>query len=855
MRHIKSMKTYALAAVLFLTVESLQGQGLFAKKAQEHEDRYHYVDASDAYQGLFVRGSREASLQAARNLYKGRRYEDALKLYEHADSLGIITDADEVFRFFECLKSVKRYSDADKLVSSRIKDFSDRPEFGLHEEKLDFYNKLSSFKGVELTALGLNTKYSEISPTMYDGWLYFVSTRPSSGNWKIHRINMQPFYNLYAVPLDGDMKTVMSPVGAFGKPEGMIRLNGKQGKSLPDGINKRYHDGPIRVTENGNLLFFTTNHSDQKIPKDKKGKVNLRIFWSEKQGNVWSKPSEIPGNSFDYSNQHAYYDEGTSTLYFSSNRAGGKGGYDIWKMKRNGDGSWMEAENLGDKINTPKSEVFPSLTPDGQLLFASNGWPGLGGLDLFMVDSESKQPLNLLAGVNSEKDDFGLYFTGRNEGYLSSNREGTQGDDDIWRFKVEWDVQTVRRYNAASGEVKIAAKDASTKQGLSAGVKSVESGTSKVTASGTTGPDGSAFELTAGEELTVTAEGYEPVKVAVTEEMIRGGSYAPELKAIANYKEGSVSVVLRDKATGGALEGGFIQTNAGTTSEGEIPSSGGVIRMMAGSQLQLESEGYDPVTVLVTEELIKGARLDQTLDRSKESGKALTLMVTDAGTSSGIAAELGLLRGGVTTTRMISREGGTLRLLSGDRLTVSSAGYVSETLTLKKSDLKKTNLGIALKRASGTGDALAGGDGKPSSGDKLVQVRMLADRKFVIYFNFEKFNVRDDAAVILGKVAYILLEEYQQAEVLLTGHTDTRGTKGYNEQLSKKRVDAAKQWLIGKGIDAARIRTEYHGELKLAKLCDDELSREKNPDQCLTREEHQLNRRVEVEILNMIKND
>ncbi len=424
--------------ILVLAVIVAQAQGIFSKKAIQNESMNHFIDASDAYQGLYTRGSREASIQAARNLYKARRYEEALPLYEYADSLKIISDADEVFRFFECLKSVKRYEDADKLVRARISDFADRPEFGLHDDRLNYYNKLSSYKGVELKQLGLNSKFSDMSPTVYDGWLYFVSTRPGKGNNRVHRINMQPFYNLYAVPLEGDMKEAVTPRGDFGQAEGKVSLNDKTGKSLPEGINKRYHDGPIRVASSGNILFFTSNYSEVKRPKAYAHRITLMIYYSEKKDGVWSEPKGIPSNSFEYSNQHAYYDEGTSSLYFTSNRPGGKGGYDIWKSVRKSDGSWSEAENLGDKVNTAKAEVFPSLTPDGQLLFASNGWPGLGGLDMFMSEGNSKEPLNLLAGINSEKDDFGLYFTDRNSGYLGSNRDGSVGDDDIWSFTMEW---------------------------------------------------------------------------------------------------------------------------------------------------------------------------------------------------------------------------------------------------------------------------------------------------------------------------------------------------------------------------------------------------------------------------------
>ena len=100
----------------------------------------------------------------------------------------------------------------------------------------------------------------------------------------------------------------------------------------------------------------------------------------------------------------------------------------------------------------------------------------------------------------------------------------------------------------------------------------------------------------------------------------------------------------------------------------------------------------------------------------------------------------------------------------------------------------------------------------------------------------------------------MLLEEYEAAQVLLTGHTDTRGSYAYNEQLSKNRVNTAKKWLIDRGVDPKRIKTDYHGELKLAVFCADPLSREQNPDKCLTSAEHQLNRRVEIEIMNMIQN-
>ncbi len=863
---------YMAMAAFVLATSAAQGQGLIKRKAKEHEDKNHFVDASDSYQGLYERGSREASLQAARNLYKARRYEDALGLYEYADSLKIIADADEVFRYFECLKSVKRYADADRLVKSRISDFKDRPEFGLHDDRLDYYNKLTSFKGVELKQLGLNTRFSEISPTVYDGWLYFVSTRPATGNHKVHRINMQPFYNIYAVPLEGDMKQSVSPVGKFGMAEGKIRLNGKEGRSLPNDINEDYHDGPILVTPSGKFLFYTTNYSDQVRPKEKKGEVNLRIRYAVKQGEVWPAPVEFPSNSWDYTNQHAFYDEGSSTLYFSSNRPGGKGGFDIWKSTLRSDGTWSEAENLGDKVNTPKTEVFPSLTPDGQLLFASNGWAGLGGLDVFLSDRETKHPLNLLGGINSEKDDFGLYFTDRKGGFLSSNRSGSVGDDDIWSFTMDWNVETVRTYNAASGEVKIMARDAATRQGLPVQVTTTpgEPGGKPVVVNGDA--DGAKLVLTVGQDATINADGYHPLTVKVTDEMLKAGMYNADMDALPGYDNGPVSVSLRDKNSGNPLAGAYVQVHNRTMTYGKISTSGAPLQLNAGGKLQLEADGYEPVMVEVTKDLIKGARLDQGLQRSGGGGKAVGLNITDAANKAAIGAELSAVRAGVTTTRLISPAGTSLSLMSGDQLTVSSAGYGTSTMTVTKSDLMKPALSVALKPSASDGKSPSadqgknntagapnGGsstqDGKTGQGDQLVQIRMLENQKFIIYFNFDKVTIRKDAAEVLAKVAYVLLEEYEAAQVLLTGHTDTRGSYAYNEQLSKNRVNTARKWLIDRGVDPKRIRTDHHGELKLALICADPAEREKNPDKCLTKEEHQLNRRVEIEILNIVGNN
>lgn len=138
--------------------------------------------------------------------------------------------------------------------------------------------------------------------------------------------------------------------------------------------------------------------------------------------------------------------------------------------------------------------------------------------------------------------------------------------------------------------------------------------------------------------------------------------------------------------------------------------------------------------------------------------------------------------------------------------------------------------------------------------DKPLQVKMMENHKFIIYFDFDKFNIRNDAAEQLAKVALELLQEYGAAEVSLVGHTDTRGSAEYNKQLSGERVKMAKKWLINRGVDASRIKTDYYGEQRVAVDCNDSFKTERNPDSCLTPKQHQLNRRVEIEVMNVLKN-
>lgn len=152
----------------------------------------------------------------------------------------------------------------------------------------------------------------------------------------------------------------------------------------------------------------------------------------------WSEPQPINLNSTEYSIGHPAISGDGKTLYFVSDMPGGYGGTDIYKSKIDSTGSWGQPINLGESINTAANEMFPFVWQDQYLYFASNGHGGLGGLDIFglkLQDSEASVPVNLGVPINSSLDDFSLIVdeTGT-AGFLSSNREGSKNQDDIYKF-------------------------------------------------------------------------------------------------------------------------------------------------------------------------------------------------------------------------------------------------------------------------------------------------------------------------------------------------------------------------------------------------------------------------------------
>lgn len=262
--------------------------------------------------------------------------------------------------------------------------------------------------------------------------------------------NVNSDYDEYWPSLTADEKTLVFTVLVTGKKKPDMSAvsrqedfyvskyeNGSWAKRENFGLplNTSQNEGAQSLSVDGKYMFFTAcNRKD--------GHGSCDIYFSAKLQNRWSIASNIgaPVNTKYWESQPCLSADG-NTLYFTSNRPGGKGKMDIWKSSWNDKGYWNKPVNLGDTVNTSGDEMSPYIHPDNQtLFFSSDGHPGLGGFDLFRVkkydDGSWGQPENLGYPINTHGDEIGLIVNAKgNKAYFSSDRLSESGKD-IYEFEL-----------------------------------------------------------------------------------------------------------------------------------------------------------------------------------------------------------------------------------------------------------------------------------------------------------------------------------------------------------------------------------------------------------------------------------
>jgi outer membrane protein OmpA-like peptidoglycan-associated protein/tetratricopeptide (TPR) repeat protein len=402
-----------------LTVTNVQSQSLRLKKADKYFREFSYDKAIEAYERI-----EDKSAGIYRNLAKSylmlgntAKAEDN---YSKLMSTGKYKPID-VYDYASVLLMNKKYDEAANWMQKYYKlNPDDSRAQAFMRNPLYYRDLLQSDLKVNLENSDINTRYEDFSPVYYQNdQVVFASSR--GGSKLVNRKwngNRQPFLDLYKADLSSD--NTLSNVTKFDK-----------------NVNKKYHDAPATFNKEGDYMIVTRNVYGEKNLQDNK----LMLYQSHLEyENYWTDPEALPFNSINYSCGQASLTPDGRTMYFVSDMPGGYGGTDIYKVIRNADGSWGSPENLGKEINSEGNEMFPYYDEKGgYLFFSSNGWPGLGGLDIFVSKVRKgggyTTPLNLGTPINSNKDDFSFIYKDDGSGFLSSNRSGGKGDDDIYGFR------------------------------------------------------------------------------------------------------------------------------------------------------------------------------------------------------------------------------------------------------------------------------------------------------------------------------------------------------------------------------------------------------------------------------------
>lgn len=271
-----------------------------------------------------------------------------------------------------------------------------------------------------------NSRRAEYSPMLsgdqFDQ-LYFSSTRNDATGDELSGITGTKNGDIFVSQKDDK--------GKWSKPE---VVNG--------GLNTEADEGASCLSPDQREMYLTQCVTDPSYPR------YAQIVKSNRSDAAWGKASsvELTKDTLSCFAHPAVSPDG-QWLYFVSDMPGGKGGLDIWRVRITSAG-YGGVENLGEPINTPGNEMFPTFRPNGDLYFSSDGHPGMGGLDIFIAHP-GKAGRYVLEHpgypLNSQGDDFGMTFEGvKNRGFFSSNRNDGRGWDHIYSFVNPEIVQSVK---------------------------------------------------------------------------------------------------------------------------------------------------------------------------------------------------------------------------------------------------------------------------------------------------------------------------------------------------------------------------------------------------------------------------
>ena len=325
-------------------------------------------------------------------------------------------------RYADILRMNEKYGEAkeqyQKYIQLNPSDISGEMGLKSCDYAINWLDNPTRYK-VEIMPL-VNSRFSDFSPSFGNGEyseIYFTSSRSGGFSNKVDDRTGETFTDIYSSKLNKKGKWSVPTM-------------------LEEPINTAGNEGSVVLNKRGTTMYFT------KCDVQKKKSLGCNIYVSNRNGKVWGPPTmlqiKVDSNT---TLGHPTISEDETTLIFSSDLSGGYGGKDLWIVKQQKRGKWSDPVNLGPAVNTSNDEMFPFLHSDGTLYFASTGHIGMGGFDIFKSypdeNGNYSSITNLKYPVNTSGNDFGMIIEKSGErGYLTSDRKGGKGGDDIYQFEL-----------------------------------------------------------------------------------------------------------------------------------------------------------------------------------------------------------------------------------------------------------------------------------------------------------------------------------------------------------------------------------------------------------------------------------
>ncbi|WP_162633136.1 OmpA family protein [Echinicola strongylocentroti] len=797
-------KEIKLALVLIFIMFSFQqsyGQQGLLRYAEKEYNLFHFQEAADTYVKAFEkRGKYQAAKGAAMSYEKMNDYGQAYEWWEK--TVGFENASPEDYTYY--IGAANQQGKLEEVMDALdTLDTALLPEGLMLDSLTAWYQEAAD---VRFSAMdSINSSSSDfIMANDRKGNKYFVSDRGASGNpskaglrfdvsekfnESLYEWTGRDFLKIYKVQKDGEVSSLSSPVPeSFHFSDPFFLAESPVVFYTVTRKLKRYNGKKVRAKDRVNPEM------DYGQPREDIVDYYPELYFSklDEEGNFVDYQPFPLNNPLEYSVITPYVDEANQQLYFASNMPGGYGGFDLYVMGYDEEFNFDEPKNLGPEINTALDERDPFLVEE-HFYFASNGHAGLGGMDIFRSVYNGggiSGVENMGVPYNSSRDDFAMRFDGSGDTFLSSNRPGGKGLDDIYTIQEEL-IRFLARVIDCEGNL-----------------------------------------LTAGFVVDFAAkESNEPIDLSENEES--------ELETTVS-KDQEYQLEIRGK---GYFTVRDSQISTGGMSEGVIEREYRLIPIPYSKTVFVDLVYYDLDRSMIRQDAQPVLDKLATLMGERDYLDLSVRSYTDSRASKEYNQQLSHSRAEAVAAYLSEKGISSSRVHEewfGEEDLVNDCGDGQPCPEWKHQQNRRSELVLVAFSEEGREYEL------PEDLMELCDLPNLGVQMDVpiIYFDFDKATLRPKSVHDLNRIG-LLLKERDEMAIALAGHTDIRGPEAYNEALSEKRAEVVRDYLVEQGITPDRVTYQWFGKQQPVHDCSDSPCSEA---------EHQLNRRTEIKIMVEGKN-